>query len=47
VSGAMGTIQTEITYRSRLVISQMMLLRGIGASKRLVGQRWMDFGRRG
>src|SRR6476620_1674961 len=41
-----GTIQTEITCRSSLVISQMMLVRGIGASKRLVGQRWMHFGRR-
>ena len=44
VSGATGTIQTEITCRSRVVIGQMTLLHGIGASKRLVGRRWMHFG---
>ena len=39
-----GDHPTEITCRSRVVIGQMMLQRGIGASKRLVGQRWMHFG---
>jgi hypothetical protein len=44
-SGAMVTIQTGITCRSRLEVSQMMLLRGTGVSKRLTGRQWMHFGK--
>ena len=33
--------------KSRLVVSQMMLLRGTGVSKRLIGRQWMHFGKQG
>jgi hypothetical protein len=42
-----GDIQTGITCRSRLVVSQTTPLRGTGASKRPVGRQWTLFGKQG